>query len=94
MKSNRWIVAIALAAACTSFAQENELPPPDAEPPPPRFDRDGAREEFRRQTKEIKKRIDEALIAGNSEFKALFEKEDKAKEDKQRMRQLKREFIK
>lgn len=94
MKSNRWIVAIVLAAACTSFAQETELPPPEAEPPPPRFDRDGAREEFRRQKKEIKKRVDEALIAANAEFKALFEKEDKTKEDKQRMRQLKREFMK
>ncbi|MDP7743633.1 MAG: hypothetical protein QGF67_19490, partial [Lentisphaeria bacterium] len=87
MKSNHWIVAILLAATCTSFAQQ-------AEPPAPRVDRDGAREEFRRQREEIKKRIDEALIAANTEFKALFEKEDKTREDKQRMRQLKREFMK
>ena len=94
MKSNRWIVAIVLAAACTSFAQETKLPPPEAEPPPPRLDRDGAREEFRRQKEEIKNRIDEALIEANAEFKALSEKEDKTREDKQRMRQLKREFMK
>jgi len=94
MKSNRWIVAIGFAAACTSFAQITELPPPEAEPPPARFDRDGAREEFRRQKKEIKKRVNEAMIAANAEFKALFEKEDKTREDKQRMRQLKREFMK
>ena len=94
MKSNRWIVAIVLATACASFAQQTEPPPAEAVPPPPRFDRDNAREEFHRQKVAIKKRVNEALIAANAEFKVLFEKEDKTKEDKQRMRQLKREFIK
>ena len=69
MKSNRWIVAIGFAAACTSFAQITELPPPEAEPAPARFDRDGAREEFRRQKKEIKKRVSTLLygrVAGET----------------------------